>query len=192
MGVPAKNFGVQAWGCGLGMVLMLFQHGLEWRDEKRRGTGPLGGTKGWMDDSDDGKGDDGPGMDNGRGIDRTMGSDGGADGGGGGGIYITPKQACDLPSRGSEPRTSLCPACQPGLATTPKLTGGHDVARGPDRVVGFALRPAWTKSVDVKSGRRRGTLSRPRAGRVPVGRHVVTGECRPVNIRSEGRLRSKR
>lgn len=27
------------------------------------------------------------------------------------------------------------------LATTPKLTGGHDVARGPDQVVGFALRP---------------------------------------------------
>jgi hypothetical protein len=47
-----------------------------------------------------GKGDDGPGMDNGRGIDRTVGSDGRADGGGGGGggIYITPKQACDLPS----------------------------------------------------------------------------------------------
>jgi hypothetical protein len=41
------------------------------------------------------------------------------------------------------PSMSLRPACQPGLASTPKLTGGHDVARSPDQVVGFALRPAW-------------------------------------------------
>jgi hypothetical protein len=34
----------------------------------------------------------------------------------------------------------LRPVRQPGLATTPKLTGGHGVARGPDRVDGFALR----------------------------------------------------
>jgi len=39
---------------------------------------------------------------------------------------------------------SCVPVCQPGLATTPKLTGGHDVARGPERIDGFALRPAWT------------------------------------------------
>jgi hypothetical protein len=41
----------------------------------------------------------------------------------------------------------LRPVCQPGLATTPKLTGGHGVARGPDRVDGFALRPAWTSQL---------------------------------------------
>jgi hypothetical protein len=35
---------------------------------------------------------------------------------------------------------SCVPVCQPGLATTPKLTGGHDVARGPERIDGFALR----------------------------------------------------
>jgi hypothetical protein len=41
----------------------------------------------------------------------------------------------------------LRPVRQPGLATTPKLTGGHGVARGPDRVDGFALRPAWTSQL---------------------------------------------
>jgi len=45
----------------------------------------------------------------------------------------------DLPSRDfvSMP---LRPVCQPGLATTPKPTGGHGVARGPDLVDGSALR----------------------------------------------------
>lgn len=40
------------------------------------------------------------------------------------------------------------PACQLGLATTPKLTGGHNVARGPERIDGFALRPAWTSQLE--------------------------------------------
>lgn len=34
------------------------------------------------------------------------------------------------------------------LATTPKLTGGHDVARGPERIDGFALRPARTSQLE--------------------------------------------
>jgi hypothetical protein len=59
----------------------------------------------------------------------------------------------------------LRPVRQPGLATTPKLTGGHGVARGPDRVDGFALRPAWTKSVGVLVGHREGCCR----GRGPAG-----------------------
>ena len=48
----------------------------------------------------------------------------------------------DLPSRElSSHRASLHPAVSARLATTPKLTGGHDVARGPDQVDGFAFRP---------------------------------------------------
>jgi hypothetical protein len=50
----------------------------------------------------------------------------------------TPEQAC------TTYRGKLRTCCQPGLATTPKLTGGHDVARGPGRIDGFALHPAWT------------------------------------------------
>jgi hypothetical protein len=61
---------------------------------------------------------------------------------------ITPKHACAcqryLPFRDFVVPVPLLPVCQPGLATTPKLTGGHGVARGPDRVDGFALCPAWT------------------------------------------------
>lgn len=55
----------------------------------------------------------------------------------------------DLPSRDSkESSGSHCvSASQLGLATTPKLTGGHDVARGPERIDGFALRPAWTSQL---------------------------------------------
>lgn len=50
-----------------------------------------------------------------------------------------------LPGRPARLTVASCvPVCQPGLATTPKLTGGHDVARGPERIDGFALRPAWT------------------------------------------------
>jgi hypothetical protein len=55
----------------------------------------------------------------------------------------------DLPSRDLGVLGSHCgPACQLGLATTPKLTGGHDVARGPERIDGFALRPAWTSQLE--------------------------------------------
>jgi hypothetical protein len=80
----------------------------------------------------------------------------------------------DLPFRDFVVSMPLRPVRQPGLATIPKLTGGHGVARGPDRVDGFALRPVWT-SQSVFGGTSRGVLSRPRAGRLLVGTHVVPG-----------------
>jgi hypothetical protein len=88
-------------------------------------------------------------VDKGRGIDGEMGC-GRRDWGPW--VHITPEHACarqhDLPFRDfvSMP---LRPVCQPGLATTPKLTGGHGVARGPDRIDGFALCPAWTSQLGV-------------------------------------------
>jgi hypothetical protein len=87
----------------------------------------------------------------------------------------TPEQACTTyrPETWKESPGSHCvPASQPGLATTPKLTGGHDVARGPERIDGFALRPAWTSQLEsVRGGcRRRGgavtAAGRPEAGYV--------------------------
>jgi hypothetical protein len=88
----------------------------------------------------------------------------------------TPEQACTTyrPETWEESPGSHCvPASQPGLATTPKLTGGHDVARGPERIDGFALRPAWTSQLEsVVAGADGGeVLSRPRAGRRLVGCH---------------------
>jgi hypothetical protein len=51
-----------------------------------------------------------------------------------------------VPRLASLGEMQLRPACQLGLATTPKLTGGHDVARGPDLIVGFAFTPCVTLS----------------------------------------------
>jgi hypothetical protein len=89
---------------------------------------------------------------------------------GGGWILNTPEQACTTyrPETWEESPGSHCvPASQPGLATTPKLTGGHDVARGPERIDGFALRPAWTSQLESAVADADGgeVLSRPRAGR---------------------------
>ena len=94
----------------------------------KRGTGPLRGMGGGVD----GPWDD-IGVDGGESTARwtvTMTA-----------VMLT----FTLQSRPARLTVASCvPVCQPGLATTPKLTGGHDVARGPERIDGFALRPAWT------------------------------------------------
>jgi hypothetical protein len=61
----------------------------------------------------------------------------------------TPEQACTTyhPETRESSGSHCVPESQLGLATTPKLTGGHDVARGPERIDGFALRPAWTSQL---------------------------------------------
>jgi hypothetical protein len=58
-----------------------------------------------------------------------------------------------------------------GLATTPKLTGGHDVARGPGRIDGFALRPARTSQLESLEKKSRGGCDRAvkAAGQVDGG-----------------------
>jgi hypothetical protein len=64
---------------------------------------------------------------------------------------ITPEQACATYRPKSWVALDITASCLSArLATTPKLTGGQHVARGPDQVVGFALRPGrWTDKKSV-------------------------------------------
>jgi hypothetical protein len=58
-----------------------------------------------------------------------------------------------------------------------------DVARGPDRIVGFALRPAWNQVSRSRHGTSVRVLSRPRAGLTELRVHGVTGRRRQYVFR---------
>lgn len=58
-----------------------------------------------------------------------------------------------------------------------------DVARGPDRIFGFALRPAWNQVSRSRHGTSVRVLSRPRAGLTELRVHGVAGRRRQYVFR---------